>query len=197
MKTKTLFLIGVLVAFVTISSQLQPQQMSFYKENGNYLVDRNYLIKDVKKLSDADIATMLELQKKYSGALKTNYIFQTVIRNHITIGCLEKADIDWGRYGDLKLKMDVILKKYGAKELNKGYYSIRNNQIVTNAVMLKQKDITSLSKLSVRGADEYSICPDIIGKKNFTNVIVKAIKGNPGIDPRINIKLNDVLASYK
>ena len=32
-----------------IFSQLKPQEMSFYKEKGNYIVDNNYILKDVKK----------------------------------------------------------------------------------------------------------------------------------------------------
>ncbi|SEH27260.1 hypothetical protein [Chryseobacterium culicis] len=39
MKTQTLLLIGAIAGLVLIFSQLKPQEMSFYKEKGNYIVD--------------------------------------------------------------------------------------------------------------------------------------------------------------
>jgi hypothetical protein len=197
MKTKTLFLIGSIVGLIIIFSQLKPQEMSFYKEKGNYIVDNNYIIKDVKKISDDDMKTLLRLQNLHQTSLGTNFIIYKVNRQYIIRGCLLKANIDWKKYGDLRSKVDVILKKYGAKELGKDYYSIQNNQFATNVALLSQKDIASLGKLTVRGADEYTICPPTMGRKNLTNVIIKSVKSNTGIDPRINVKLNNVLANYK
>ncbi len=197
MKTKTLFLIGSIVGLIIIFSQLKPQEMSFYKEKGNYIVDNNYIIKDVKKISDDDMKTLLRLQNLHQTSLGTNFIIYKVNRQYIIRGCLLKANIDWKKYGDLRSKVDVILKKYGAKELGKDYYSIQNNQFATNIALLSQKDIATLGKLTVRGADEYTICPPTMGRKNLTNVIMKSVKNNTGIDPRINVKLNNVLANYK
>ncbi|MFZ4931866.1 hypothetical protein [Chryseobacterium sp. Mn2064] len=197
MKTKTLLLIGVIVGFVIIFSQLKPQEMSFYKDKGNYIVDNNYLIKDVKKISDEDMKTLLSLQKLHQTSLGTNFIIYKVNRQYIIRGCLLKANIDWKKYGDLKTKVDGIIKKYGAKELGTNYYSIQNNQFATNAALLSQKDIASLNKLTVRGADEYTICPPTMGRKNLTNVIMKSVKNNIAIDPKINVKLNSVLVNYK
>ncbi|MGH1519678.1 hypothetical protein [Chryseobacterium sp. JK1] len=197
MKTKTLLLIGVIVGFVIIFSQLKPQEMSFYKDKGNYIVDNNYLIKDVKKITDEDMKTLLSLQKIHQTSLGANFIIYKVNRQYIIRGCLLKANIDWRKYGDLKTKVDGIIKKYGAKELGTNYYSIQNNQFATNAALLSQKDIASLSKLTVRGADEYTICPPTMGRKNLTNVIMKSVKNNMAIDPKINVKLNSVLVNYK
>jgi hypothetical protein len=197
MKTKTLFLIGAIVGLVIIFSQLKPQEMSFYKEKGNYIVDNNYIIKDVKKISDEDMKNLLSLQKLHQNGLGTNFIVYKINRQYIIRGCLIKANIDWKKYGDLRTKVDDILKKYGAKELRTDYYAIQNNQVVTNAALLSQKDIASLSKLTIRGAEEYTICPPTMGRKNLTNVIIKSIKANTAIDPRINVKLNNVLVNYK
>ncbi|PWN69892.1 hypothetical protein C1631_007700 [Chryseobacterium phosphatilyticum] len=197
MKTKTLFLIGAIVGLVIIFSQLTPQEMSFYKEKGNYIVDNNYMIKDVKKISDDDIKTLLNLQKIHQNGLGTNFIVYKMNRQYIIRGCLMKANIDWKKYGDLRSKVDGILKKYGAKELGNDYYAIQNNQFATNAALLTQRDIASLNKLTVRGADEYTICPPTMGRKNLTYVIMKSVKTNIAIDPKINVKLNNVLVNYK
>lgn len=197
MKTKTLFLIGAIVGLVIIFSQLKPQEIPFYKEKGNYIVDNNYMIKEVKKISDDDIKSLLLLQKRHQASLGTNFIVYKINRQYIVRGCLIKANIDWQKFGDLKSKVDVILKKYDAKELGTNYYSIQNNQFATNAALLSQKDIASLGKLTVRGADEYTICPPTMGRKNLTNVIMKSVKNNIGIDPKINVRLNNVLVNYK
>lgn len=188
---------GTIVGLVFIFSQLKPQEMSFYKEKGNYIVDNNYIIKDVKKISDDDMKTLIQLQNLHQARLGTNFIVYKINRQYVIRGCLLKANIDWKKYGDLRTKVDVILKKYGAKELGKDYYSIQNNQFATNAALLSQKDIASLGRLTVRGAEEYTICPPTMGRKNLTNVIMKSVKNNMTIDPRINVKLNSVLVNYK
>jgi hypothetical protein len=195
MKTNTLLLIGLLAGLVIISSQLRPQKMSFYKDNNNYVIDNNHIIKDVKKISDKDIATMIKLQNSYGGILRTNFLVNKINRNWITRGCLMKANLDWSKYGDLKTKVDGILKKYGAKELDKNYYSIHNNQVVTQASLLTQKDLATFDKLSIRGADEYTICP-VIGKKNLNNFIRKNAVNSP-VDIKINSKLESVLKQYR
>lgn len=197
MKTKTLLLIGAIVGLVMIFSQLKPQEMSFYKEKGNYIVDHNYILKDVKKISDEDMKSLLSLQKLNQNSLGTNFIIYKINRQYVIRGCLMKANIDWKKYGDLREKVDGILKKYGAKELGKDYYAIQNNQVATNAALLSQKDIASLSRLTVNGAEEYTICPPTMGRRNLTKVIIKSYKVNTAIDPRINVKLNSVLMNYK
>ncbi|NIF03824.1 hypothetical protein F3J23_00045 [Chryseobacterium sp. Tr-659] len=197
MKAKTLFLIGAIVGIVIIFSQLKPQEMSFYKEKGNYIVDNNYIIKEVKKISDDDVKTLLRLQNLHQKTLGTNFLVYKINRQYIIRGCFMKANIDWKKYGDLKIRVDEILKKYGAKELGTDYYAIQNNQVATNAALLSQKDIAALGKLTVRGADEYTICPPTMGRKNLTNVIMKSVKNNMTIDPKINVKLNNVLVNYK
>lgn len=195
MKTNTLFLIGLIAGLVIMSSQLRPQEMSFYKENNNYVIDNNHIIKGVKKISDKDIATMIKLQDSYGVILRTNFLVNKINRNWITKGCLMKADLDWSKYGDLRTKVDGILKKYGAKELSKNYYSIQNNQVVTKASLLAQKDLTTFDKLSIRGADEYTICP-VIGKRNLTNLIRKTTVNSP-MDIKINSKLENTLKQYR
>jgi hypothetical protein len=94
MKTKTLFLIGTIVGLVIIFSQLKPQEMSFYKEKGNYIVDNNYIIKDVKK-SDEDMKTLVQLQNLHQARLGTNFIVYKINRQYVIRGCLLKANIDW------------------------------------------------------------------------------------------------------
>ncbi|KMQ59332.1 hypothetical protein ACM46_19635 [Chryseobacterium angstadtii] len=198
MKTKTLLLIGAIAGLVFFFSRLAPQEMTFYKEKGNYVVDNNYIIKSVKKISDDDLKSLLKLQKDYSTSLGTNFIVYKMNRQYIIRGCLLKANIDWKKYGDLKSKVDGILQKYGAKELTPNYYAIQSNQAVTQAALLTQKDITSLNKLSIRGADEYTICPPLIGRKNLTNVLMKSVRNDiGGIDPKINTRLNNILVNYK
>jgi len=129
MKTKTLFLIGAIVGLVIIFSQLKPQEMSFYKEKGNYIVDNNYILKDVKRISDEDMKSLLRLQKLHQKSLGTNFIIYKINRQYVIRGCLMKANIDWKKYGDLRAKVEGILKKYEAKELGRDYYAIQNNQV--------------------------------------------------------------------
>lgn len=197
MKTNTLFLIGLLAGLVIISSQLRPQKMSFYKENNNYVIDNGYIIKDVKKISNADLSAIIDLQNGYQGKLMKSFVLKTKVRNYINQGCFDILTTDWRKYGDLKVKLDGILSKYQPQELGKNYYSIQNNQIVTNAKLLKSKDIAALNKLTVRGANEYTICPDFQGKLNKKIMIYKSVRGNAIIDPKINLKLNEILANYK
>jgi hypothetical protein len=109
--------------------------------------------------------------------------------------CLKRTST--GKIWRLKNQSRCNSKKYGAKELGTDYYSIQNNQFATNAALLSQKDIASLNKLTVRGAEEYTICPPTMGRKNLTNVIIKSVKNNMTIDPKINVRLNSVLVNYK
>lgn len=197
MKTNTLILIGVIAGLVIISSQLRPQKMSFYKENNNYVIDNGYIIKDVKKISEADLSAMLELQNTYKGRLIKSFVLQKKIKNYIHQGCFDILTNDWKKYGDLRAKLDDILGKYRPQELGQNYYSIQNNQIVTSAKLLKAKDIASLDKMTIRGANEYSICPDFQGKLTKRIMLYKSVRGNASIDPKVNLKLNEILANYK
>ena len=71
--------------------------------------------------------SLLSLQKLHQNSLGTNFIIYKINRQYVIRGCLMKANIDWKKYGDLREKVDGILKKYGAKELGKDYYAIQNN----------------------------------------------------------------------
>ncbi|CAA7196495.1 hypothetical protein [Chryseobacterium potabilaquae] len=196
MKTKSLFLIGLMVSVILIFSQLKPQDYPFYKENKNYVVDNNHLIKDVKKLSPNDVNSLLKLQRTYGGALNKNYIINVINKQNIIKGCLLKANIDWKKYGDLNVKVKEILSKYSAKELVPNYYSIQNNQVVTDAVMLNEKDITSLNKLTIIGANEVTICGEYMKAQRISRLL-RLTRNIRVIDPKVNVKLDQVLVNYR
>lgn len=196
MKTKTLVLIGAVVSIVFIFSQLKPQDYPFYKENKNYVVDSNYLIKDVKKLSPDDVKTLMKFQTTYGRTLGKNYLVNVINRQNILRGCLMKANIDWTKYGNLKDRVQEILAKYGAKELNTNYYSIQNNQVVTNAVLFKDKDLVSLNKLSIKGANEVTICGDYMKSVRISRLL-RVTRMDTKFDPRVSVKMSDILAQYK
>ncbi|CAA7386321.1 hypothetical protein [Chryseobacterium fistulae] len=196
MKTKSLFLIGLMVSVILIFSQLKPQDYPFYKENKNYVVDNNHLIKDVKKLSPNDVNSLLKLQRTYGGALNKNYIINVINKQNIIKGCLLKANIDWKKYGDLNVKVKEILSKYSAKELAPNYYSIQNNQVVTDAVMLNEKDIASLNRLTIIGANEVTICGEYMKAQRISRLL-RLTRNIRVIDPKVNVKLDQVLVNYR
>lgn len=196
MKTKLLLLIGLMVSLVLIFSQLKPQDYPYYKENKNYVVDNNYLIKDVKKLSADDVNSLLKLQTAYGGTLNKNYIVNVINKQNIIRGCLLKANIDWRKYGNINTKVKEILSKYSAKELSPNYYSIQNNQVVTSAVALKENDLTSINRLTVIGANDVTICGEYMKVDRISRLL--RITRNPRVlDPKVNVKLDQVLVNYR
>ncbi|RNA61042.1 hypothetical protein D1631_03365 [Chryseobacterium nematophagum] len=159
-------------------------------------MDNNHLIKDVKKLSPNDVNSLLKLQRTYGGALNKNYIINVLNKQNIIKGCLLKANIDWKKYGDLNVKVKEILSKYSAKELAPNYYSIQNNQVVTDAVMLNEKDITSLNRLTIIGANEVTICGEYMKAQRISRLL-RLTRNIRVIDPKVNVKLDQVLVNYR
>lgn len=215
MKAKTLLIIGVIAFGLLFFSQCKPNKMLVYNDNGNYLVDNNFLIRDVKEMSKADIDGLIALDKEYTkfgGAGFLNYIVHTQKIQHITRiqnwdkltkftklniihkGCFERADIDWNSFGDIKVRLDKILSKYKYVSLD-GNIGIEANKIVINATKLSEKDISNFSRLSVAGIDENNICNDYMGTKAFTRVLTRTTK--IAIDKNLNQQVINVIKQYQ
>ncbi|WP_163411510.1 hypothetical protein [Flavobacterium ajazii] len=215
MKTKTLLIIGVIAFGLILFSQCKPNKMLVYNDNGNYLVDNNFLIKDVKEMSKADIDGLIALDKEYTkfgGAGFLNYIVHTQRIQHITRiqnwdkltkftklnvihkGCFERADIDWNSFGDIKVRLDKILSKYKYASLD-GNIGIEANKIVISATKLSEKDVSNFSRLSVVGIDENNICNDYMGTKAFSRVLTRTTK--IAIDKNLNQQVINVIKQYQ
>jgi hypothetical protein len=85
-------------------------------------------------------------------------------------GCREQAQIDWKLYGDLQPRLDVILTKYNPVLID-NHYVIQGDRIATKAFQISEADISTMSDMTKRGADDYSICPEPIGKNKFSYII--------------------------
>ncbi|WP_180904125.1 hypothetical protein, partial [Flavobacterium chungangense] len=196
MKTKTLLIIGVIAFGLILFSQCKPKKMLVYNENGNYFVDNNFLIKDAKEMSKADIDGLIALDKEYTrfgGSGFLNYIVQTQIIQHVNQiktltrvskiaklnvihkGCFDVIDINWNNYGDIKARLDNILSKYEYASLD-GNIGIAGNKIVTKATKLSEQEISTFNKLSVVGIDENNICNDYMGTKAFSRLLMRTTR---------------------
>jgi hypothetical protein len=215
MKTKTLLVVGVIAIGLVLFSQRKPQKMLIYNENGNYVVDNNFLIKDAKEMSRADLNGLIALDKEYSkigGVGFLNYIVNTQKIQHISRiqtlqrvtkftrlniidkGCFEIIDIDWKSYGDIKARLDRILSKYKYASLD-GNIGITANKIVVNAAKLSKKEVTNFNKLSVVGIDENNICNDYMGTKAFSRVLTRTTR--TPFDKKLNQQVINVIKQYQ
>lgn len=215
MKTKTLLIIGVIAFGLILFSQCKPNKMLVYNEGGNYFVDNNFLIKNVKEMSKADIDGLIALDKEYTkfgGAGFLNYIVHTQRIQHINRiqnwdrlakftklniihkGCFERADIDWNSFGDIKVRLDKIVSKYKYVSLD-GNIGIEANKIVIDATKLSEKDVSTLNRLSVAGIDENNICNDYMGTKAFSRVLTRTTK--IAIDKNLNQQVINVIKQYQ
>ncbi|MEL1255186.1 hypothetical protein AAEO57_15455 [Flavobacterium sp. DGU38] len=215
MKAKTLLIIGVIAFGLILFSQCKPNKMLVYNDNGNYLVDNNFLIKDVKEMSKADIEGLIALDKEYTklgGAGFLNYIVHTQRIQHITRiqnwdkltkftklniihkGCFERADIDWNSFGDIKVRLDKIVSKYKYVSLD-GNIGIEANKIVISATKLSEKDVSTFNRLSVIGIDENNICNDYMGTKAFSRLLTRTTR--VPVDKNLNQQVINVIKQYQ
>lgn len=215
MKTKTLLVIGVIAVGLVLFSQRKPQKMLIYNENGNYIVDNNFLIKDAKEMSRADLNGLIALDKEYTkigGAGFLNYIVHTQRIQHITRiktwvhvakftklniihkGCFERADIDWKSYGDIKVRLDKIVSKYKYASLD-GNIGIIANKIAVNATKLSKKDISTFNRLTIVGIDENNICNDYMGTKAFSRILTRTTR--TPFDQKLNKEVINVIQQYR
>nr|WP_315247209.1 hypothetical protein [uncultured Flavobacterium sp.] len=215
MKTKTLLIIGVIAFGLILFSQCKPKKMLIYNENGNYFVDNNFLIKDAKEMSRADIDGLIALDKEYTrfgGSGFLNYIVQTQIIQHVNQiktltrvskiaklnvihkGCFDVIDINWNNYGDIKARLDNILSKYEYASLD-GNIGIAGNKIVTKATKLPEQEISTFNKLSVVGIDENNICNDYMGTKAFSRLLMRTTR--TPFDKNLNQQVINVIKQYQ
>lgn len=216
MKLKTISLIACLVLGVFILSQCKPRKSLLYNEAGNYLVDGNFLIQSTKEISSGDIEKLLALNKEYADQIKGKAFLSYLVNtqqiqfiqriqnldrisriqriNFIHKGCFETAQIDWSQFGDLKSQLDEILNKYKPELIN-GNVAISNNQIATKAVRMSDKDINTLSKLSVYGLDDANICGDFMGVNKYSRVLFRV--NNVAPDKELQTRLEGVIQQYR
>lgn len=216
MKIKTISLIVSLALGVLILSQCKPKKSLLYNETGNYLVDGNFLIQDTKEISSGDIDKLLSLNKEYAdriqGAAFLSYIVHTqriqflqriqkldrISRiqkiNFIHKGCFEKAELNWAQFGNLKDQLDLILDKYKPTLIN-GNVSITNNRIATRATKMSDKDISTLSSLSIYGLSDANICGDFMGINKFSRILFRVNTVTPDRD--LQTRLNGIIKQYR
>ncbi|MBF03072.1 MAG: hypothetical protein CMP76_07230 [Flavobacterium sp.] len=187
-----------------------------YNEAGNYLVDGNFLIQSTKEISSGDIEKLLALNKEYADQIKGKAFLSYLVNtqqiqfiqriqnldrisriqriNFIHKGCFETAQIDWSQFGDLKSQLDEILNKYKPELIN-GNVAISNNQIATKAVRMSDKDINTLSKLSIYGLDDANICGDFMGVNKYSRVLFRV--NNVAPDKELQTRLEGVIQQYR
>lgn len=226
MKKESLIMIGCLALGLIIMSQCKGGEGEgkplFHQDNGNYVVDNNFIVKSAVPMSAQDIQQLITLDTAYAQMTKGVAIL-THVSDRLNIlhinqiqqldkivrlqqidkiqkildfqkGCLQVANIDWAQFGDLKVKLDAILTKYKPVTVD-GNYSIYNNQIATSVGALDAKVIGTLNELTIRGANEIDICGDYMGPKTFTNVLLRT-QGLPFDQARFG-KVNKLLMQYR
>jgi hypothetical protein len=200
-KLSVLLMSGLLSVSLIYSSFIQGSKPLFFQENGNYVVNDNYIINKTTKMSDGDIKRLFELDKEFATRVKgkgflyygcfDNMIqrvsavakvdkFNALSRiknlsrltevNQINQGCLDVRDLDWSQFLDLKKNIDEVLTKYNPALIN-GNIAINNNMIATNVTQIRSADMSKLSSMTIRGANEVDICGDYMGKRNFSMLI--------------------------
>ena len=173
MKKESKLLLGFIVAgLIVFSACPTPTKVLLYQQDGNFLIDNNYLLQSATKMSDGDISDLVGIDSAFKKlTLGAAMIYHNFHVSHIDHGCLQKAQIDWTKYGDLGKRIDFIKDKYKASLID-GNLSIQNDRIATAAVKLAETDITAISALSAYGQDEYTICPEQKGIKNLNRITI-------------------------
>jgi hypothetical protein len=225
MKKQSLLLSTFIVIGLVILSNCNNggKCLTFYQDNGNFVVSDNYLVQSAMPMAYADIQQLISLDTAYakltqgkcfllttttklqvlkSGQIRfldkvtdRKYFDNSKYFVDLTVGCFEKQQIDWAQYGDLKVRLDAILTKYNPATIN-GNISITNNQIATSAKALKDTDIAtlvSMSKISNAGIFGYDICPPD-GSGKINRLMRKV--GDGILDKNVNVRLENVLQSY-
>ena len=244
MKKESMFLVGLVVAgLIGFTACPSPTKVLFYQQNGNYVVDHNYILQAATKMSAADIQELVSIDKDYlnktqgkliltkSGAIRTllqigqinqikqigqinegGQIAQTAQIGQInqikTIldfgqfiniqqiwqGCFEVQNIDWNQYGDLKGRLDAVLTKYKPAYID-GNIAIQGDRIITAAAKLQTADISTISAQTIKGVDEYSICPDGVNTVKNLNNILTLFRSVP-FDLNERVKFDKVIVKY-
>lgn len=241
MKKESMLLVGlVVVGLIGFTACPSPTKVLFYQQNGNYVVDHNYILQAATKMSAADIQELVSIDKDYldktkgkliltsSGAIrtflqinqtgqvneggqiaqigqigqisqigkiKTILDFGQIINiQQIWQGCFEVQNIDWNQYGDLKVRLDAVLTKYKPAYID-GNIAIQGDRLITAAVKLQETDISTISAQTIKGVDEYSICPDGVNTLKNLNNILTLYRSMP-FDFNERVKFDKVLVKY-
>jgi hypothetical protein len=233
MKKESMFLLGLLVVgMIAFTACPSPTKVLFFQQDGNYVVDNNYILQAATKMSATDIEELVRLDYEFYDKTQGQFILVNsgAIRNltqlgemsivndagkivtglksptaffdwkgwlhkiHLTVGCLDRKDIDWKQYGDLQTRLDVIFKKYNPAIID-GHYNIQGDRIATKTVLISAADISTMSDMTKRGADDYSICPEPIGKNKFSYIIHTSRFA--GFDFDLRQKLDVMVGKYK
>jgi hypothetical protein len=232
MKKESMFLLGLLVVgMIAFTACPAPTKVLFFQQDGNYVLDNNYILQAATKMSATDIEELVRLDYEFydktqgqiilvnSGAIRnlTQLGEMSIVNDagkivtglksptaffdwkgwlhkiHLTVGCLDRKDIDWKQYGDLQTRLDVIFKKYNPVLLD-DHYSIQGDRIATAAAKINETDINSLSAITFRGAEEYDKCPDFKGKLQRLTYLT-SYHGYP-FEVNSRLKANEILAKY-
>jgi hypothetical protein len=234
MKKESMFLLGLLVVgMIAFTACPAPTKVLFFQQDGNYVLDNNYIMQAATKMSATDIEDLLRLDNDYFDKTQGKLILvnSSAIRNLTQVaetgqvneagkviigfkapafyfdwkGWLHKTDysvrcqyddniIDWKQYGDLKTRLDAILTKYNPVLVD-NHYVIQGDRIATAAAQISEADISSLSLKSIRGVEEYMICPDPKGVLKVTTRLISY--RNLPFDIDLREKVNVVLSKYQ
>ncbi|MFN4081849.1 MAG: hypothetical protein ACK4NS_13200 [Saprospiraceae bacterium] len=224
MKRNVLILTGAIaIALVVLSQCQKPQKPLFFNENGNYVVDNNFIIKEAKAMSAADVQALIELDAEYAKLTDgTRFICYVINRNQIQRiqkfqtaqtfdrltrfdkiqkildihkGCFEVQHIDWAVAPDIKARFESIVSKYSPAMLEGGDISIQNNNIATSVAQLQAQDMQNLLSRTVIGANYVDICGDYMGVRAFTRWLTRL--NNSRFDSKLNKELVLTLQKYK
>lgn len=224
MKRTVLILTGAIALALVVFSQCQkPQKPLFFNENGNYVVDNNFIVKEAKAMSAADVQALIELDAEFAKLTDgTRFICYVVNRNQIqriqkfqqiqTLdrltrldkiqkildihkGCFEAQQIDWAAAPDMQQRFENIVSKYSPARLDDGDLSIQNNNIATAVAQLQPQDVQNLWSRTVIGANYVDICGDYMGVRAFTRWLMRV--NRQGIDAKLQKDLTSTLQKYR
>lgn len=206
--------------FILANCTSGKKSLTFYRDNGNFVISNNYLVKAAMPMESGDIQQLIALDTAYAKLTKGKAIVLNVVTKlqvlhndnkrflttlndrkffdnsryfvDINHGCLETQQLDWSQFGDLKSRVDAILNKYNPATIN-GNISISNNQIATSVVELQEKDVTSLLNLTVKGFDDVLICPP-----DGTGKIDRFVRrmGDGVLPGDLDFKIDQVIQNY-
>lgn len=222
-KLSVLLMSGLLSVSLIYSSFVQGSKPLFFQENGNYVVNDNYIINKTTKMADEDIKRLFELDKEFATRVKGKGFlyygcFDNMIQRVSTVAKVSRLNaltrvknlsrlntfqqIQQGCFetSNIDWSQFLDLKKNIDEVLTKykpalinGNIAISNNMIATNAIQLKSADVERLTSLTVIGANEINICGDYMGKNKFNHILNRV---NSAQDLGRLAKVNVILKQY-
>jgi hypothetical protein len=226
MNKKSIMLLCLLTSGLFIFSFCpQEPKVLLYNEDGNYVVDNNYIIKSTAKISEQDLNDLMVLDTSMARLTKGQLLITKFNRlsklvkitdlNRLTkLTILDKIgqinEFGQIRYIDIgcldKANIDWaqlgdFKNKFDAivskynPQYLNGSISIRGDQIVTAAVKLQEQEISSFINQSKFGADAVDICGDYMGVKAFSRIFWRTDR--TPLDLKKQLEINRVLVKYK